>query len=90
MSNNVMWLVNKRLKRCRAIAKYYPGTGWYPYPGKTLDEPFMDEIDFSPHGPTDWEIQYDVADGEKEFVYNNLDWRSSHQEEALLVEMKPR
>lgn len=57
MANNVMLLVNHRLKAAVALAKYYPETGWYfvNQPGKGVAV----EGERSAFGAEDWEIVYE-------------------------------
>jgi len=65
MSNNVMWVSNKRLNVKIPIAKYYPNTGWYTLPldfKDKLNEIFNNDKTKTIIGPTDWELEYDIQD----------------------------
>lgn len=64
MANNRMFLKNKRTGAKMMIAKYYPCTGWYPFPenlnprlGKLFEE---NEPSPSQWGDNDWVIEYEM------------------------------
>ena len=63
MSNNRMYLVNKKEDKRILLAKYYPSTGWYVFDlefVEAMDDLFGDCVDGSMWGETDWEIEYEV------------------------------
>ena len=68
MSNNLMFIENKRLNVRVYVAKYYPSTGWYPI-NDTIPEELSAGFDVDPtktmSGPTDWVVGYDSTESKQ-------------------------
>lgn len=64
MSNNRMWLRNKRTGQQILVAKYYPSTGWFTY-HESLTGKLDDLFDKSDEprtqwGSNDWKLEYEI------------------------------
>lgn len=81
MANNRMWLKNKRTGAKVLLAKYYPATGWYPFPadlharlGRLFDE---NEPAPSQWGDNDWLIEYEQEAADQEQQAGKITFESA-------------